>query len=151
MIVTTSPLSRALGVALFRRDGSSGRMLFAAAAGFPDDHDDRAASRMMVEPCSNHPISSPLRSDASHEEVSRPFVPRRTEAARQETAAGYPRPVWRRPRPGSRMAGAGKPGPDHRPLILQNSSLDPLQRRRIDIPGVAREVRDQTTRQSCGA
>ena len=40
-------------------------------------------------------------------------------------------------------ATAGQPGPDHRPLILAEQPFDPPQRDRIDIPGVAGNMRDR--------
>ena len=41
------------------------------------------------------------------------------------------------------MAGCGKPCPDHGPFILAEQSLDPPQRDRIYIPGIARNMGDR--------
>ena len=41
------------------------------------------------------------------------------------------------------MAGGGQAGADHRTLVLAEQSLDAFQGRRIDVPDVPREVRNQ--------
>ncbi len=93
----------------------------------------------MVDPCSNQPISSPLRRGASQEMAPAARRPscRRTSTKRSRipatstAATGTRVTTW----PGRR-----EPDPEDRPLVLAIEARDAPERTRVDVPGVAWDV-----------
>ena len=95
---------------------------------------------MMVEPCSNQPSSSPLRTPASQENVHRPPALRvEHDVEEMQADAGDQNRGDRHQR--QRLAACRRVS-NHRALVLAEQPLDPLQRDRIDVPDVAMDERD---------
>ena len=94
----------------------------------------------MVEPCSNQPSSSPLLTfdvagklrAARASGVEHEIEEMQADARHQNGRDRHQR---------QRVAGF-QPCADHRALVLAEQPLDPLQRDRIDVPGVAMDQRD---------
>ena len=99
-----SPAAVASGLRGAAQRGSSAhqrlpmRMRLPLADSRAQRDDPRGANTMMVEPCSNQPISSPLRSPASQGMTVRPAIAQMQPHV-EEIAAGCSRPGWRRPAP----------------------------------------------------
>ncbi len=97
------------------------------------------ANTMMVEPCSNQPSSSPLWNAASHGKHVRPLMLQvqrsietvHADAGNQNGGHGDQR---------HRLSVGRKLGRDHGALVLAEQALDPLQRDRVDVPGIAGDV-----------
>ena len=94
----------------------------------------------MVEPCSNQPISSPLarRTSGGWAVQSRSLRPTGMSRKRKPDV----RHQDRRHRNERDDLAAAEVEPKHRALVLAVDLLDALQRARIDVPGIARDVRD---------
>ena len=107
---------------------------------------------MIVEPCSNQPISSPLRKRRVAGNDVGPAMAQ-VEQHVETSAAGCWRPGWRRPAPASPDGRRPRAASSRTARsFLQNSFSIAPERDRIDVPGVARDVgRRCSTRQSCGA
>ena len=97
---------------------------------------------MMVEPCSNQPISSPLRERRVAGDLVRPAVAQ--VQAHVERSAGGCSPPGSRPPARAASAMAARPEPQRAAPRARcgRTALDALQRDRVHVPGIAREVGD---------
>ena len=99
------------------------------------------ANTMIVDPCWNHPISSPLVSDTSKGIVRRPSRRKSVRASRKSEADACHQDRRDRNQCDG-MSGAGEPDPYRGSLILAEQALDALESDRIDIPCIAGNVVD---------
>ena len=97
---------------------------------------------MIVDPCWNQPISSPLHRGTSKGTVRGPSR-RRSRHASKKVEADACHQDGRDGNQCDGMAGAGKPGPDQGPLVLAEQAFDALESDRIDVPCIAGDIGDR--------
>ena len=93
---------------------------------------------MMVDPCSNHPISSPLATGTSQGMTFGPRYRRCKVTSRNRSRMLATRIAAT----GTSVSSAprGQPAANHGALVPAKEPLDPLKRDGIDVPGVPRDV-----------